>query len=243
MALGAKYDLPSIMTLSAIIGNLARAPSTAKEGVVYRMADMRRDEKRKFVREAIYAAAIEMFAARGFDEPTVEEIAQAAGVSRRSFFRYFASKDDLLAQTAVSYGEVLRNAVNSCPRTLSPLEVIRATVRAGVEHAAAPEVRTRQVVEIAIGSESARQAYQSRSSSIEDSLASAFAVRTKKRAVVDAESRMLAGVTLAVMNATVASWFSGEHETLPGAASRVLKLLVKTVKENSREPVKSAPIH
>ena len=167
---------------------------------------------------------------RGFDETTVEEIAQAAGVSRRSFFRYFASKDDLLAQTAVSYGEVLRNAINACPRGLSPLEVMRATVRAGVEHAAAPEVRTRQVVAIAIRSESARRAYQSRSSTIEDSLTSAFAVRTKNRSVVDAESRMLAGV-------------SGEHKTLPGAASRVLQLLVKIVNEDSREQVESALIH
>jgi AcrR family transcriptional regulator len=193
------------------------------------VAEMRRDEKRKFVRDAIYAAAIEMFADRGFDETTVEEIAQAAGVSRRSFFRYYASKDDLLAQTAVSYGEALRSAIEGCPRELSPLEVMRATVRAGVEHAAAPEVRTRQVVEIAIRSESARQAYQSRSSSIEDSLASAFAARTKKRSAVDAESRLLAGVTLAVLNATIASWFAGEHKSLPGAASRVLQLLIKTM--------------
>ena len=60
------------------------------------MAEMRRDEKRKFVRDAIYAAAIEIFTERGFDETTVEEIAQAAGVSRRSFFRYFASKDAVI---------------------------------------------------------------------------------------------------------------------------------------------------
>lgn len=192
------------------------------------MAEMRRDAKRKFVRDAIHAAAIEIFAERGFDETTVEEISLAAGVSRRTFFRYFASKDDLLAQTAMSYGATLRNAIDACPRDLSALEVIRATVRAGVEHAAAPEARTREVVEIAIRSESARQAYQSRSSSIEDSLASAFAARTKKRSVVDAESRLLAGVTLAVMNATIASWFTGEHKTLPGAASRVLQLLIKT---------------
>jgi AcrR family transcriptional regulator len=193
------------------------------------MAEMRRDEKRKFVRDAIYAAAIEIFTERGFDETTVEEIAQAAGVSRRSFFRYFASKDDLLAQTAMSYGAALRNAIDACPRQFSALEVIEATVHAGVEHAAAPEARTREVVEIAIRSESARQAYQSRTSSIEDSLASAFAARTKKRSTAAAESRMLAGVTLAVMNATIAAWFTGEHKNLPGAASRVLQLLIKTM--------------
>src|SRR5580704_3163592 len=44
--------------------------------------------KQQLVRGAIYEAAIELFGKKGFDQTTVEEVAQAAGVSRRSFFRY-----------------------------------------------------------------------------------------------------------------------------------------------------------
>ena len=84
--------------------------------------------KQQLVRDAIYDAAIDLFAVKGFDETTVEEVAQAAGVSRRSFFRYFASKDDLLAQNVVNFGSVLAATITACSPALTPLETVRETV-------------------------------------------------------------------------------------------------------------------
>ncbi len=47
-------------------------------------------------RGAVTRTALEMFAERGFDETTVDDIADALGVSRRTLFRYFASKNDMV---------------------------------------------------------------------------------------------------------------------------------------------------
>lgn len=47
-------------------------------------------------RTAVVAAAIDLFAAQGFDQTSVEQIAQAAGISRSTFFRQFGSKDDVV---------------------------------------------------------------------------------------------------------------------------------------------------
>src|SRR5260370_28694509 len=119
-----------------------------------------RHEKQEVVREALYEAAVDIFATNGFDETTVEEVAQAAGVSRRTFFRYFDSKDDLLAYAMVNYARVLAEAVEASPVGNSPVQVLHETVLAGVRYTTAVESRTRQVIMISSRSASARQAYQ-----------------------------------------------------------------------------------
>jgi AcrR family transcriptional regulator len=47
-------------------------------------------------RARIAAAAFELFAAQGYDNTTVDAIAERAGIARRTFFRYFRSKDDVI---------------------------------------------------------------------------------------------------------------------------------------------------
>ncbi|WP_298212502.1 TetR family transcriptional regulator [Ferrimicrobium sp.] len=54
------------------------------------------EERKERTRRMLAEAAAELFVVKGFDHTTVEEIAQAAGISPRTFFRYFATKDEVV---------------------------------------------------------------------------------------------------------------------------------------------------
>jgi AcrR family transcriptional regulator len=54
-------------------------------------------EGRAEVRRELVTAAVELFATRGYEDTTVDDIAAAAGVGRRTFFRYFRSKEDAIS--------------------------------------------------------------------------------------------------------------------------------------------------
>jgi len=54
-------------------------------------------EGRAEVRRELVAAAVRLFRTRGYEETTVDDIAAAAGVGRRTFFRYFRSKEDAIS--------------------------------------------------------------------------------------------------------------------------------------------------
>ena len=89
--------------------------------------------------------ALRMFTERGFDETTVEEIATAAGVSRRTFFRYFDSKAAVLWNEFDGEVDELRTAFDQVPDDVPVMEAIRRVV-VGVNgyHAEdVPELRTR----------------------------------------------------------------------------------------------------
>lgn len=55
-----------------------------------------RERKREQTRERLTKVAMELFLARGFEATTLDDIAAAAEISRRSFFHYFASKEDVV---------------------------------------------------------------------------------------------------------------------------------------------------
>jgi|SRR5205807_1030314 len=73
-------------------------------------------------------AALELFAERGFDDTTVEEIAAHAGVSERTFFRHFADKREVLFAGSGNLQTLLVDAVIAAPRTASPMEAVAAAL-------------------------------------------------------------------------------------------------------------------
>lgn len=65
--------------------------------------------------EEITTVAIGLFIADGFQETTVDQIVTAAGISRRSFFRYFGSKEDILIDHLIADGDSLRAELQRQP--------------------------------------------------------------------------------------------------------------------------------
>jgi TetR/AcrR family transcriptional regulator, regulator of mycofactocin system len=78
--------------------------------------------------EAIEKAALELIAARGFEETPVEDIAAAAGISRRTFFRYFGSKNDIPFGNYGALLEALAEHLSSAPEDRPIFDVIADAV-------------------------------------------------------------------------------------------------------------------
>ena len=89
--------------------------------------------------------ALELFAAQGFEDTTVEQIASAAGVSSRTFFRYFDSKTSVLWHAFDGEIAELRAAFATADDDLSTMDAIRHVIVGvnGYQAADVPELRTR----------------------------------------------------------------------------------------------------
>ena len=84
-----------------------------------------RARTKRAVQAELFAVAMELFLSQGFDATTVEQIADAAGLSRRSFFRYFASKDDVLGQALAATGTDIANELARRPSDELPWAALR----------------------------------------------------------------------------------------------------------------------
>jgi len=77
-------------------------------------------------------AAYELYFERGFDDVTVAEIAAHAGLTKRTFFRYFADKREVLFSGAAAFLDHVVNGVIGAPEHVAPIDaVIAALTSAG----------------------------------------------------------------------------------------------------------------
>jgi AcrR family transcriptional regulator len=186
------------------------------------------ERKQELVRSAIWDAATDLFAEQGYDETTVEDIAQKAGVSRRSFFRYFSSKSELMAYGVVGYGTFLTEVIEACPPEFSPSEVFRQTVFQVAEKCAA-QPRSRKIMQIAAKYPAAREALQSRTPELQERVEKAFALRSQR----DLAPGMVAGLILSVLAVIFQAWFEQGEQDISVTAERVLGTLGQLVCSNN----------
>jgi AcrR family transcriptional regulator len=81
-------------------------------------------------RERLQAAALELFATRGFEQVTAAEIAQSVGLTERTFFRHFTDKREVLFYGQQQFLQAFIDGVDAAPPDASPLEVIASALDA-----------------------------------------------------------------------------------------------------------------
>ncbi|MEO8453047.1 MAG: TetR family transcriptional regulator [Gemmatimonadota bacterium] len=92
----------------------------------------KRELKQQEARHRLMRAAEKLFLKRGFDATTVDEIAAAAGVSRRTFFHYFGSKEDVVFARHEAFESALLGAVSSQPPGTPLLAVAERAIMAAI---------------------------------------------------------------------------------------------------------------
>ncbi|WBL37273.1 TetR family transcriptional regulator [Tepidiforma flava] len=96
-----------------------------------------RERARRAIRAEIARVGMELFLRNGFEPTTVEEIAAAAGISRRSFFRYFASKDEVVLAHLDELAATVTEALAARPADEDPWVSLRRAFDAVVAEAEA----------------------------------------------------------------------------------------------------------
>jgi AcrR family transcriptional regulator len=84
-----------------------------------------RELTRRAVQAEIASTAMELFLEQGFEETTVDQIAAAVGMSGRSVFRYFATKEDMVLGEMRAIGDDLAAALLRRPASEEPWEALR----------------------------------------------------------------------------------------------------------------------
>jgi AcrR family transcriptional regulator len=171
-----------------------------------------RQRKRELVRDAIAHAAWDLFASEGYEATSVAEVARAAGVSRRTFFRYFSSKEDIVVGASDALAEDVLAAVARRPATEPPLVAMHRALRPVVEARLADADEARAIIRLLRRSRTLRRAMLERHARMEERLARLMARRLGTDPRKDPTPALLAFVARAMLDTAFNVWFDQHPE-------------------------------
>jgi AcrR family transcriptional regulator len=152
-------------------------------------------------------AALELYAERGFEQTTVAEIAERAGLTERTFFRHFADKREVLFAGSEQLQEVMVGAVLSAPNGFAPIEAVTV----GVE-AAAAALPDRAYARMRHSLIAKNPILQERELIKMATLAAGLAQALRQRGVREPAASLAAEAGVAVFRISFERWVGGDDE-------------------------------
>ncbi|GIF62279.1 TetR family transcriptional regulator [Asanoa ishikariensis] len=175
------------------------------------------ERKRRLVADELRDAALMLLAVQGFDTVTVDEIVAAAGMSRRTFFRYYASKEDVVVRFLADMGEMVVASLGDRPRAEPPSVALREAIWAPLAEACDGEhsdhiERSRVVVRLILDTPALYARWLERQTEVRAGLAAELARRHHLRLDSDPYPRMAAGMALLAFDVVLEQWQPGDDE-------------------------------
>jgi AcrR family transcriptional regulator len=175
-----------------------------------------RERKKQRTRDALLRAAVELFATRGYERTTVDDIAEAVDVSQRTFFRYFAGKEEAALALQELAAARFVEAVRERPADEAPMEALRQAVLEGwdtlheVIEAVVPVELYLRMYRVIESTPVLLAAHLRHNEEIEDTIARVLAGREGLDADADPRPRLAVAVFGGVMRVTERQWSTGE---------------------------------
>jgi AcrR family transcriptional regulator len=186
----------------------------------------RRERKRLQTHDALRDAAIRLFLRKGFDATTVEDITEAVDVSPRTFFRHYASKEDVVFGGHEVQFELLGQALANRPDD----EPVLASVREAILSLADVLEAERGRIFVQAQLVATSPALAARSVQVRDRLSDVVANHVARRLdvdrTVDVRPAVVSGAVVGALGAAIDTWVtSGAEGRLAGRVSQALELL------------------
>ncbi|WP_437967935.1 TetR family transcriptional regulator [Sorangium sp. So ce260] len=188
-----------------------------------------RERKKERTRAQIIETAIDLFLKNGYEQTTLDEVLGAVEISRRTFFRYFESKEDLLIAWMDQLIEVACEAVRARPPGEPPLVALRSAIRDTLGRLYAGNLPRFVAVQRFVARTPAVRARQSeRLGHCAEAICEPLAARMNLDPQRDLAPRVLANCAIAIMNCAIDAWIArGATEDLIALADEGFRALAR----------------